>query len=555
MKPDRSMIGTRGKAQGVNMTIDDVIEKFNTTPFLFLGSGITRRYYNLPDWKGLLEHFAREVRDDDFAYSFYENRAAKETCTAGLFPKIAELIQADYDDRWFRDPNLRRIKGEALEKVKHGLSPFKAEIAAYIEGNSMVVEEYRREIHKLAKLSEKNIAGVITTNYDTFLETYFQGYTKYVGQKQLIFSAIQGIAEIFKIHGSVEEPDSLVINEQDYLDFDRNCAYLAAKLMTIFMEYPIVFMGYSIGDNNVQKIMRAIVDCLDAEQLKILEDRFVFVEYQKGKVGAEVSPFTIMIENKPLTMKRVAVEDFLIVYDALEGKRAKLPVRMLRRFKQELYNFTITSMPTANLRVASIEDKRIADEELVLAIGKYNDFGLKGLHGIEADEWYRNIITEDIDFAADDLLEYAFPKLIRQNSGRLPLNKYLSQAKGDYPECRDVAQKQDFDFIISATIKKNRQCLGDYSSVMQIWNNEKQSLEKATRLIAHLPEEMMDVEELGGLLKLLFAEDMNILQNPKPSIRTNIRRLISVYDYLRWGKQKNFPAQAFVDKHPAESPF
>ena len=256
-----------------------------------------------------------------------------------------------------------------------------------------------------------------------------------------------------------------------------------------------------------------------------------------------------------MTMKRVAVEDFLIVYDALEGKRAKLPVRMLRRFKQELYNFTITSVPTANLRVASIEDKRIADEELVLAIGKYNDFGLKGLHGIEADEWYRNIITEDIDFASDDLLEYAFPKLIRQNSGRLPLNKYLSQAKGDYPECRDVAQKQDFDFIISATIKKNRQCLGDYSSVMQIWNNEKQSLEKATRLIAHLPEEMMDVEELGGLLKLLFAEDMNILQNPKPSIRTNIRRLISVYDYLRWGKQKNFPTQAFVDKHPAESPF
>lgn len=518
------------------MNIADVVERFNTTPFLFLGSGITRRYYNLPDWKGLLEHFAREVRNDDFAYSFYENRAGKEKCSVGLLPKVAELIQADYDDKWFRDPRIRKVKGEVLEQIKQGLSPFKAEVAAFINEKSNAVEKYRGEINKLAELSVKNIAGVITTNYDTFLETYFQGYTKYVGQKQLIFSAIQGVAEIFKIHGSVEEPDSLIINESDYLDFDKSSTYLAAKLMTIFMEYPIIFMGYSINDSNVQKIIKAIVNCLDAEQLKMLEDRFVFVEYQEGKVGAEVSPYTIMVGDKPLTMRKVIVDDFMIIYNALEGKKAKLPVKILRRFKQELYNYTITSLPTANLRVASIEDERVADEELVLAIGKYSDFGLKGLHGLEVHEWYRNIITEDIDYSADDMLKYAFPKLIKQNSGRLPLNKYLSQAKGEYPECKELAHKQDFEFLISDTIKKNRQYLGNYTSVMQIWENENQSLERATRLIAYLPEQMIDIEELGTLLTLLFEENINILQSPQQSVRTNIRRLISVYDYLKWGK-------------------
>ena len=289
------------------MKIEDVVEKFNTTPFLFFGSGMTRRYYNLPDWKGLLEHFAREIRDDEFAYSIYENRASKMDTPVGLLPKVAELIQTDYDEKWFRDASIRNLEADLLK-------------------------------------------------------------------------------------------------------------------------------------------------------------------------------------------------------------------------------------PTANMRVASIEDERVQDEELVMAIGKYNDFGLKGLHGLKADEWYKNIVVEDIEFSADDLLQYAFKDLVKQNSGRLPVNKYLSKAKGNYPDCVELAKKQDFDYIISKTIKKNRYKLDKYKTVKQIWENEKDSLEKATRLIAHLPEKDINIEELEIVLNEIFENDINILQDSKPAIRTNIRRLIMIYDYLKWGK-------------------
>ena len=486
----------------------------------------------------MLEHFAREVRDDDFAYSAYENRASKLENPVGLLPKVAELIQTDYDEKWFGDMSIRTLDKDMLERVKAGLSPFKAEVAAYIKRSCMVVERYKTEIELLSKLSEKNIAGVITTNYDGFVEEYFHGYKKYVGQKQLIFSAIQGIAEIFKIHGSVEDPDSLVINEQDYIDFDRKSAYLAAKLMTIFMEYPIIFMGYSISDVNIQKIIRSIIDCLDIQQMQVLKDRFIFVEYQPGKVGIEVSPYTIMVDDKPLLMKRVVVEDFKLIYHALEGKRSKLPVRILRRFKQELYDFTVTNTPTATMRVASIDDGRVKDDEMVIAIGKYSDYGLRGLHGLKADEWYRNIVIDDIEFSADELLQYAFEDLMKQNSGRLPVNKYLAEAKGNYPTCTELSKKQTFDNIISKTIKDNRGCLGDYNSVEQIWRNETASLEKATRLIAHLPEADIDIDELEAVLKKIFADNMNILQNSRSAIRTNVRRLIMIYDYLKWGNKR-----------------
>lgn len=36
------------------------------------------------------------------------------------------------------------------------------------------------------------------------------------------------------------------------------------------------------------------------------------------------------------------------------------------------------------------------------------------------------------------------------------MNKYLAEATKSFPECKETAKKQDFDSIISKTIKSNR---------------------------------------------------------------------------------------------------
>ena len=55
-------------------------------------------------------------------------------------------------------------------------------------------------------------------------------------------------------------------------------------------------------------------------------------------------------------------------------------------------------------------------------------------------------------------------------------------------------------------------------------------------LIAHLEEHQINLDELETVLKMVFEEDINILRNIGQTGRTNIRRVIMIYDCLRWKK-------------------
>lgn len=170
------------------MTLQDVVSRFNTTPFIFAGSGITRRYYGLPDWIGLLTVFAEKVKKDTFAYRSYESRAGYENNSDKKLPIVASLIEADFNELWFNDaPGIRTNSTDVLDAVEQGCSPFKAEIGAYIKSRSIVLEDYAVEVAKLQEISKQNISGIITTNYDEFFENIVDGYTVYVGQDELVF--------------------------------------------------------------------------------------------------------------------------------------------------------------------------------------------------------------------------------------------------------------------------------------------------------------------------------------------------------------------------------
>ncbi len=520
------------------MTLADVVARFNTTPFLFVGSGITKRYYGLPSWEELLRSFAERISSDRFAYTAYKTKAQDIQTTNGPLPMAATLIQKDFDEKWFSDESIRQLDDKYLDFVENGVSPFKAEIASLIEKNSVILPSYIDEITRLKNISKKNIAGIITTNYDLFFENLFDGYKSYVGQNELVFSPIQGVAEIYKIHGSITKPASIVINDHDYTEFSGKSKYLAAKLMTIFMEYPIIFIGYSITDANIRNILSDIAECLPDEKFNKLQERFVFIEYKPDTKGALISPFSIDLNGRLLNMTRITMDNFGLLYDALASKEAKISIRLLRRFKEDIFSYVISSQPGPLMQVAQLDDKNIDEDRLCISIGLSNtgEYGLKSF--VDSNKWYRDIITGELDslgFTLDQRLDLSFSSAFKGATGCFPVHKYLSGVEGNYPLVESHAARK-FDDLISNTIKKNRSNL-NYSSVHELWNAEKTDLKRATRLLGYLTEDKCDVDELYEVLRQILESNENVL-NGNTELSINLRRLIRIYDFLRWGKKR-----------------
>lgn len=513
------------------------LKKTDHLPMLFIGSGMSIRYLGLENWKGLLRKFARLAADNDYAYEMYEQQAKGLECKEGLLPKVAELIERDFNLRWFKDDQFKESREQSTEEIIRSASPFKIEIARYMRDKSREHNaEYAAEIELFKQLEMRSIGGVLTTNYDSFIEDLFPSYTKYIGQEELLFSTLHGISEIYKIHGCCTKPESIVINETDYADFTEKNAYLAAKILTIFLEHPIVFIGYSINDPNIENILKSIVKCLSTENLDKIKERLMFVERAKEGMLEEVSTYSKSFEGgKSIDMTRIRIKNYEVLYQALLENQAKYNAPMLRRLKQDIYELVLTSKPTGKMRVINLEDEKLDELEVVVGVGVLAEFGLKGYGGLAADELYADVVLDNRDFDAGNIIWQALPTLLSHNSNSLPVYKYLSQYTGDLPERVEAAiqGKNSFDDLLSNTIKKNRRkhpCR--LESIASLCNKFPDG--KCLQVLPHLKEENINVDELHAFFVRILTANPSALSTGEQSFKTDLKRAIRIYDWLKY---------------------
>lgn len=504
---------------------------------LFIGSGLSIRYLGLDNWKELLRRFARMATDNDYAYEMYEQQAKGLECKEGLLPKVAELIERDFNLRWFKDERFRESRAQSADEIGRSVSPFKIEIARYMRDKSQERNaDFAAEIELFSKLEMRSIGGVLTTNYDTFIEDLFPSYTKYIGQEELLFSTLHGISEIYKVHGCCTKPESIIIDEADYADFSEKNAYLAAKILTIFLEHPIVFIGYSINDTNIENILKSIVKCLSAANLDKIKERLMFVVRAKEGEAEEASTYSKSFEGgKSIEMTRICLKSYEPLYQALLENQAKYNAPMLRRLKQDIYELVLTNKPTGKIRTVNLEDEKLEDIEVVIGVGILNDFGRKGYTGVSADELYADVVLDNRDFDTECIVLDALPKLLPHNSNSLPIFKYLSQYSGEVPEKVASAgeSKQLFDDLLSNTIKKNRErhlCRQD--SIETLLGKFPDG--KCLNALPHLKQDNINIDDLHSFLVRILTDNPSVLSTGEQAFKTDLKRAIRIYDWLKY---------------------
>ncbi|NLX26174.1 MAG: hypothetical protein GXY61_09495 [Lentisphaerae bacterium] len=525
----------------------DLFAEFKHLPFLFIGAGISRRYLGLPNWKGLLRQFAEKVYPDNPLALEVFSRSEE-----GLnWPEVSSRIEQEFNNVWLTNKAYRRDREFFQDQVKQGVSPFKLAVARFFsEAEKQTADGHLLdELSCLTNVGKRSIAGVITTNYDQLIEEVFSGYKVFVGQEQLLFSEPQGIAEVYKIHGCCTQPESIVINEKDYEAFNKRNAYLAAKLLTVFMEHPIIFLGYSISDPNVQAILKAIADCLSQENLRRLKKRFIFIEYSDSPLEVPIiREHTINFDGagRSLEMTRVELHDYLPLYSELLSRRYEYNPKLLRQLKRDIYQMITTNEPVDRFQVIDIEDDQLENVKVLAGVGIKQESGPNGESGHHIPNTavlFRDVVFDDGEFDLKSLVEEALGHLLKHNSYSLPLHKYISAYEKEFGEKApsDVSNhaKHSIDEFLSQGLKTRRN-----SHPINSFEELKKLSESDEKVIESIPL-LTNLEacegELQGFLSSYMEKNPTALTESGQVLKTNLKRVIKIYDWLKYGKEKGAP--------------
>ncbi|WP_179378897.1 SIR2 family protein [Jannaschia marina] len=397
--------------EAVVAKIGEAREKFSLQPIIFVGSGLSRRWIDAPDWHGLLEWAVSNCPGVEMPLQYFLQQN-------GDLATVASRLVNPYQE-WAWGAGKDRFPDKLFEAGLPADAYLKYSISQHIKSfGAYPSEDWEGESSAFCSIRPH---AVITTNYDCLLEEILQDYQPVLGSG-LITAPFANVGEIFKIHGSVDKPSSLVLTSEDYEAFSVKRRYLTAKLLTFFAEHLVLFVGYSAEDTNVRKILEDLEEAVNLPG-KLLENIFFLTRPSSDGGGLErilqVSP------SKGIRVQSIEAEDFTWVFEAFghSAPLANFNPKILRAILARSYNLVRSDIPKQQVEVnfQLIAEKVESDEEFASLFGiasmqsatefsaryKYllsdigRQLGYRGWHG--ADKLLKRVADEKgVDLKATD---------------------------------------------------------------------------------------------------------------------------------------------------------
>ncbi|MEP1208644.1 MAG: SIR2 family protein [Rhizobiaceae bacterium] len=323
------------------------IEALHCQPVLFVGSGVSRRYFGAPNWVELLQILADNCPLVDKDYAYYAQSCSSEPQIGSIFAdKYREWAwgsgKNQFPDHLF-DPN---VAPDAF--LKH------AAAAVFKEScPTQLCDVEPTFTDEIAALQAIKPHAVLTTNYDTLLESIFPDHAVVVGQ-----TALKGmpfaVGEIFKFHGCVNDISQMVLTSEDYDTFQKKKKFIAARLLSLFNEHPMLIVGYGANDPNVQAILSDIDEALGLPGSLI--ENIYFVEYDPDAETKSSFPPEKLIQvedNRSVRVKLIVATDLAWVFHAFKSPENlnSIPASFMRAILARSYELVRSDIPRTELDV------------------------------------------------------------------------------------------------------------------------------------------------------------------------------------------------------------
>lgn len=199
---------------------------------VFVGAGVSCNVDGMPSWNKLIQNMAKAISYSRCNSCRHKAENCESTC----------LVKDDFSiDEFLKIP--QHVFNKDKELYNRVLTESIPAVTADAPLSSAIFDV--------------NPVHIITTNYDKLLESskniFREQYQVIVHDKDLL-NADKG-KYIIKMHGDISEVSSIVLKEQDYLDYSQTHVLIELFIKSLLTDHIVLFLGYSLNDYNIKLIL------------------------------------------------------------------------------------------------------------------------------------------------------------------------------------------------------------------------------------------------------------------------------------------------------------